>query len=197
MPKLQFSFSLGHWLFVCHFECYHFHGPSKVGLTLLYLCLSPHFPWLVRLASVVFLCWPRCLFCISCSRWALAFRQFLQNLWARSWLENLLLKQLIQFKKFKNELKLQLWFDGQLVLTCTQVAGWQHNQLVRSFFSVLPYFILPFPAPLERFAALSAAYPPGLLPVHWTGLVSVRSGFLWTCCCNEPHRLDNHQRAVI
>ena len=30
-----------------------------------------------------------------------------------------MLKQLIQFKKFKNEPKPQLWFDGQLVLTCT------------------------------------------------------------------------------
>ena len=63
---------------------------SRVGLILFYLHLSLHLPWLLHLASVVFLSWPRCLFCISCSQSALAFRQFLQNLWARSWLENLL-----------------------------------------------------------------------------------------------------------
>ena len=63
---------------------------SKVGLILFYLSLSLHLPWLLCLALVVFLWWPRCLFSISCSWSALAFCQFLQNLWARLWLENLL-----------------------------------------------------------------------------------------------------------
>jgi len=70
------------------------------------------------------------------------------------------------------------------------------NQLVRSFFSALPYFILPFPASWERFAALSAAYPLDSLTVPWPGLVSVQLGFLRTCCCNEPHRLVNHLRVI-
>ena len=189
MPKLQFSFSLGRWLFVCHFECYHFHGPSKVGLILLYLCLSPHFPWLLHLASVVFLGWPRCLFCISFSP---VPAKLVSQIMAGEFV----------VKTAHSIQKIQKWAQASIVVwraassnmhsKKAQVVGWQHNQLVRSFFSALPYFILPFPASLERFAALSAAYPPGSLPVRWTGLVSVRSGFLWTCCCNEPHRLDNH-----
>ena len=43
------------------------------------------------------------------------------------------------------------------------------NQLVRSLFSVLPYFILPFPASLGRFAAISAAYPPDSPQICWFG----------------------------
>ena len=104
--------------------------------------------------------------------------------------------EFVELNELLNELEPQLRFDGWLVLTSTpkkaQVGGWWHNQLVRSFFSALPYFILPFLASLERFPALSPAYPPDSLPVRWSGLVSVRLGFLWTCCCNEPHRLVNH-----
>ena len=54
-----------------------------------------------------------------------------------------------------------------------QVAGWWHNQLVRSFSVHCLIFILPFPASLERFAALSAALS-AILQTHW-----LLAGWVW------------------
>ena len=73
---------------------------------------------------------------------------------------------------------------------------WRHNQFIRSLFSLLCYLILPFPASLGRFVAISAAHPPDTLPVCWLSLVSIGLGFSQTSCCHKPYRLVNHQCAV-
>ena len=152
----------------------------NVGLILLHLRLSLHLllqflllclppippPWL-HLASVVFLRWSRHLFCIRRSWSAPAFRQFLRNLWARSWPESLLFA--FHWLNVKWTPSLNCCSGANFDTKKPQVVGWWHNQLVRGLFSVLPYFILPFPASLGRFAAISAAYPPDSPPVRWFG----------------------------
>ena len=78
-----------------------------------------------------------------------------------------------------------------------QATRWRHHQLVGSLFDLLSDFILPFPASLEGFDAVSAARSPDSPSVRWPNLVGVWSGFSGTRCCLEPHRLVNHQCAVV
>ena len=67
------------------------------------------------------------------------------------------LNKLLSTNLVLNKPKPQLLFDGQLVLTSTPLEA----------FSVWCYLILPFPAWLERFVAISAPHPPDTLPVCW------------------------------
>ena len=66
-------------------------------------------------------------------------------------------EEFAELNELLNEPKPQLRFDGRLVLTSTPKKLKWHNQLIRSFSVHCLIFILPFPASLERFAALSAA----------------------------------------
>ena len=68
-----------------------------------------------------------------------------------------------ELNELLNELESQLWFDGRLVLTSTP------KKLKRRVDDITSWL----EASLERFAALSTAYPLDSVPVRWTGLVSV------------------------
>lgn len=69
--------------------------------------------------------------------------------------------EFVELNELLNELEPQLWFDGWLVLTSTPKKLKQWVDDITSWLEVS----------LERFAALSTAYPPDSLPVRWTGLL--------------------------
>lgn len=59
--------------------------------------------------------------------------------------------------------------EPQASITVLVLTSTPKNQFVRGLSSVLPYFIVPFPASLGRFVAILATYPPDSPPVHWFG----------------------------
>ena len=105
---------------------------SKVGLILLYLRMSLHLllrcpllrlppmlpPWPLRLASVIFLRWPRHLFCVSRSWSAPALRQFLRNFWARSWPKNCSIER-AAFRELSVRVRASIAVRWRLLLTST------------------------------------------------------------------------------
>ena len=109
------------------------------------------------------------------------------------------LNKLLSTNLVLNKPKPQLLFDGQLVLNSTPKKLKQCvDDITNSLeaFSVWCYLILPFPASLERFVAISAVHPSDTLPGYWLSLVSIGLGFSRTRCCHKPYRLVNHQCAV-
>ena len=145
---------------------------SKVGLILFYLSLSLHLPWLLCLALVVFFCWPRCLF--NLHQLFMVGPSFLPV--PAKVVSQIVAGEFVELNELLNELEPQLWFDGWLVLTSTPKKLKQWVDDITSWLE----------ASLERFAALSTAYPPHSLPVRWTGLLWPTPHWSLPCWGTKP-----------
>lgn len=179
------SGSLRRWLFVCHFDCYHFQGrpdfvlpafvstfAMTVPLSLGGISLLTQMPILHQLFSL-----------------GHGFSPVPAKL-----VSQIVAKEFVELNELLNEPKPQLRFDGRLVLTSTpKKLKWQVDDITSwlEAFQCIALFYPPISCIAGRICC-TIRYPLDSLAVRWPGLVSVRSGFLRTCCCNEPHRLVNH-----
>ena len=105
-------------------------------------------------------------------------------------------KEFVELNELLDEPKPQLRFDGRLVLTSTpKKLKWQVDDItswLEAFQCIALFLSSHFLHRWKDLLHYPLHYPLSSLAVCWLGLVSVRSGFLRTCCCNEPYRLVNH-----
>ena len=179
------SGSLRCWLFVCHFDCYHFQGRPDFVL--------PAFVSTFAMTALLSLSGISLLTQTPILHQLLSLGPGFSPVPAKL-VSQIVAKEFVELNELLNEPKPQLRFDGRLVLTSTpKKFKWQVDDITSwlEAFQCIALFYPPISC-ITGSICCTIRYPLDSLAVCWPGLVSVRSGFLRTCCCNEPHRLVNH-----